>query len=114
MVNIREVFARNLRESRRKCGLTQANLAEKSNVSTHYVALIEMARNMPKLEVIERFAKVLNIEIFELFLEPHSKTPDINKMHQTIIEDIKDIVKEAVTEAFEKEKKKTKKTRKKT
>jgi transcriptional regulator with XRE-family HTH domain len=113
MVNIREVFARNLRENRRKSGLTQANLAEKSNVSTHYVALIEMARNLPKVEVIERFANILNIEIYELFLEPHSNTPDINKMHQTMIEDLKDIVKAAVTEAFEKERKKAKKTRKK-
>jgi transcriptional regulator with XRE-family HTH domain len=106
MVNIREVFARNLRESRRKCGLTQANLAEKSNVSTHYVALIEMARNIPKVEVIERFANVLNMEIYELFLEPHSNTSEINKLNPTIIDEIKDIVKEAVTEAFEKERKK--------
>jgi len=112
MVNIREVFAGNLRENRRKCGLTQANLAEKSNVSTHYIALIEMARNIPKVEVIERFAKVLNIEIYELFLVPNSHTSEMNKMHQTIIDDIKDIVKEAVKEAFEKEKKNQKKARK--
>lgn len=106
MVSIQEVFARNLRENRRKCGLTQAALAEKSNVSTHYVALIEMARNIPKVEVIERFAKVLNIEVYELFLVHHSKASELDEMHQTIIDDIKGIVKEAVTEAFEKERKK--------
>ena len=109
MAGIQEVFARNLRENRRKCGLTQANLAEKSNVSTHYVALIEMARNIPKMEVIERFAKVLNVEVYELFIMPDSYISEMNKMYQTIIDDMKDIVKEAVSEAFEKERKKQKK-----
>jgi len=112
MVNIREVFAKNLRENRRKCGLTQAKLAEKSSVSTHYVALIEMARNIPKVEIIERFARVLNIEIYELFLVPNSHASEMNKMHQVIIDDIKDIVTEAVAEAFEQEKKKQKRQRK--
>jgi transcriptional regulator with XRE-family HTH domain len=112
MSNIQEVFAKNLRENRRKRGLTQADLAEKANVSTHYVALIEIARNIPKVEVIERFARVLNIERYELFIEPRSHTTEIKKMHQTIVADIKDIVKEAVTEAFEKERKKQKKPRK--
>ena len=108
MGNIREVFARNLRESRRKRGLTQANLAEKTNVSTHYVALIEMARNIPKVDVIERFANALNVEIYELFLEPHSQAAEINETRQSIINDLKDIVEEAVTEAFAKERKKQK------
>ena len=112
MDTIQEVFARNLRENRRKCGLTQENLAEKSDVSTHYVALIEMARNIPKVEVIERFARALNIEVYELFLAPHFHTSEMNKMHQTIIDDIKDIVKEAVAEAFENERKQQKKPRK--
>ena len=37
MDNIRETFAKNLRENRRKNGLTQAQLAEKAEVSTHRV-----------------------------------------------------------------------------
>ena len=112
MVNIREIFATNLRENRRKCGLTQAKLAEKCNVSTHYVALIEMARNIPKVDIIERFAKILNIEIYQLFLTPNSYTHENNTLNQNIIDNIKEIVKEAVSEAFEKEKKTKKATKK--
>jgi DNA-binding XRE family transcriptional regulator len=44
MDNIKGVFARNFRENRRKCGLTQAQLAEKAEISTHYITLIELAR----------------------------------------------------------------------
>ena len=105
MDNIRETFAKNLRENRRKCGFTQAVLAEKADVSTHYIALIELARNLPKVEVIERIAKALDIEVFELFLVPNCQILEMKKMQQAIINDLKDIVKDSVEEAFEKEKK---------
>jgi len=107
-MNIRETFARNLRENRRKSGLTQAQLAEKAEVSTHYIALIELARNIPKVETIERFAKALNIEIYELFIVPLSPAMEMKKIKESIIADLKDIVKESVDEAFEQERKRQK------
>jgi len=103
MDNIREIFAKNLRANRRKCGLTQAQLAEKAQVSTHYIALIELARNIPKVETIERLAKVLNVEVYELFIVPLYPDMEMKKYHETIINDLKDIVKESVNEAFEQE-----------
>jgi transcriptional regulator with XRE-family HTH domain len=109
MDNIRETFARNLRENRRKCGLTQAQLAEKAKVSTHYIALIELARNIPKVETIERLARVLNVEIYELFIVPLSPAMEMKNIHEAIIAELKDIVKESVDEAFEQERKKQKK-----
>jgi transcriptional regulator with XRE-family HTH domain len=111
MDNIRETFARNLRENRRKCGLTQAQLAEKAEVSTHYIALIELARNIPKVETIERLAKSLNVEIYELFIVPLSPAMEMKNIHEAIIADLKDIVKESVDEAFEQERKKQEKRR---
>ena len=109
MDNIKETFARNLRENRRKCGLTQEQLAEKAEVSTHYIALIELARNIPKVETIERLANALNVEIYELFIVPLSSTIEMKKYHEAIISELKDIVKESVDEAFEQERKKQKK-----
>jgi transcriptional regulator with XRE-family HTH domain len=104
-MTIRETFARNLRENRRKSGLTQAQLAEKAEVSTHYIALIELARNIPKVETIERLAKALNIETYELFIAPLSPAMEMKKIKESIIADLKDIVKESVDEAFEQERK---------
>jgi transcriptional regulator with XRE-family HTH domain len=109
MDNIQETFARNLRENRRKCGLTQAQLAEKAEVSTHYIALIELARNIPKVQTIERLAKALNIEIYEFFIVPLSPAKEIKKLQESIIAELKDIVKESVDEAFEQERKRQKK-----
>jgi len=102
-VSIRETFAKNLRENRRKIGLTQAQLAEKAEISHHYLAMVELARNIPKVETIERLAKVLNVEFYELFIVPLSPAMEMKKYHETIINDLKDIVKESVNEAFEQE-----------
>ena len=113
MENIRETFARNLRENRRKCGFTQAQLAEKADISAHYVALIELSRNIPKVETIERLAKALNVEIYELFIVPHSPAMEIKKLKESIITELKDIVKESVDEAFEQERKKQRKLKNK-
>ncbi|MDR0497308.1 MAG: helix-turn-helix transcriptional regulator [Treponema sp.] len=109
MVNIKETFARNLRESRRKCGLTQEKLAEKAEVSTHYIAMIEISRYIPSVETIERLAKALNIEIYELFIVPLSPAMEMKQLHQAMIANLKDIVKKSVEEAFEQERKKRRK-----
>ena len=102
MTNIRDIFAKNLRESRRKCGFTQAKLAEKANISIHYLAMIELSRNFPKGDIIERLATVLEIEIYELFLVPQSPAVEIRKLYKTMIAEVENVVQESVEKAFEK------------
>ena len=106
MANVREIFARNLRKTRRKCGFSQEILAEKAEVSTHYISMIELARNFPKSEVIGRLANALNIEVHELFIVPRSPTDELEKLQQSIITVIKETVSESVAvsvkSAFEK------------
>jgi transcriptional regulator with XRE-family HTH domain len=108
-VNIQETFARNLRENRRKCGFTQVQLAEKADISTHYLAMVELARYIPRVEIIERLANALNIEIYELFIIPLSPAMELKKFQASLIADLRDVVKESVDEAFEQERKKQKK-----
>ena len=100
MANIRDIFAKNLREYRRKGGFTQAKLAEKANISTHYIAMIELAQNFPKADIIERLAMALNIEIYELFFIPPAATIEISELHKVITTELKEIVHEAVETAF--------------
>ncbi|MDR1909207.1 MAG: helix-turn-helix transcriptional regulator, partial [Spirochaetaceae bacterium] len=72
MAHLRETFAYNLKEKRRKGGFTQAQLAEKVDVSTHHIGMLEIARSFPALELVERIADALDIEIYELFIDPLS------------------------------------------
>ena len=69
MASLREVFVENLKKKRRFCGISQAKLAEMAEVSTHHIAMIEIGRNFPTTELIERIAKALKIEAYELFVD---------------------------------------------
>ncbi|MDR1867062.1 MAG: helix-turn-helix domain-containing protein [Treponema sp.] len=64
---MREILARNFKINRQKLGLTQEQLAEKADVSTHYIAMIETCNKYPKPEMLERLAKALAVEPHQLF-----------------------------------------------
>lgn len=100
MAELRKTLAYNLKKKRRKCGFTQAQLAEKVNVSTHHIAMIEIARNYPTLELAERIANVLDIEVYELFLEEPTPKDALKWLHDTLVGNIEKVVGEAVKEAI--------------
>jgi len=92
----RDIFARNLREKRRKCGFSQEKLAEKVNVSTHHIAMIELARNFPTSELIERIAKALNVKIYEMFMENNSGNEELGRLRLGIKADTKQLFDEFI------------------
>lgn len=96
MAQPRDIFAKNLRENRRKCGFSQEKLAEKVNVSTHHIAMIELARNFPTSELIERIASVLNIKIYELFVESSSVKKELEWLRHEIKGDMKQLFDEFI------------------
>ena len=103
MANLRDILANNLKENRKKCGLSQAKLSEKANVSTQYIAMIEISRKFPTPEVLERLAKALGIEAYELFqvkLTPVSPENAIEKLHDTLVLNIERVISEAVEKAI--------------
>jgi transcriptional regulator with XRE-family HTH domain len=96
MTNLREILAHNLKKKRKKCGLSQAKLAEMVNVSTHHIATIETARNYPTLDLVERMANALDIEIYELFINPLSPHEEMERLYQTTAKNIEQIVTNAI------------------
>jgi transcriptional regulator with XRE-family HTH domain len=108
MTGIREILARNFKVNRQKLGLTQEQLAEKAEVSTHYIAMIETCNKYPKPEMLERLAKALEVEPHRLFSV--SDTGDssrealdesLERLHQAIVTDMKQVVREAVKETLD-------------
>ena len=67
MASLRTKFGRNIKYLRKKAGLTQEELAEKSAISIDFLSLIERGINAPSFETIEKISKALNIEISQLF-----------------------------------------------
>jgi transcriptional regulator with XRE-family HTH domain len=89
MAGIREILAANLRENRRKSGLTQEKLAEKADVSTHYIAMIETCNKYPKPEMLERLARALSIEPHRFFSVPPTAEEALEGLRQSIIAEMK-------------------------
>ena len=100
MANIREIFVKNLKENRRKCGFSQEKLAEKAEISPHYLAMLELTHNFPTAEVLERLANALNIEVYELFVVSHSPKEELEKLRKDIISEIKQTIGENIEKAL--------------
>jgi len=100
LASLREIFVKNLKENRRKCGFSQEKLAEKAEISTHYLAMIELTHNFPTVEVIERLASALNIDAYEFFVISHSPKEELEKLRKDIISEIKQTIGENIEKAL--------------
>jgi transcriptional regulator with XRE-family HTH domain len=107
MRKIRDILAENLKKNRKLKGLTQRQLAVKTEVSSHYVAMVETCKTFPKPEMLEKFAKTLGIEPYQLFAVENDPNDPNDRLHKKIVNemklmvtDIRKVVKEAVKESL--------------
>ena len=98
--SLREILANNLKAFRHKCGISQSKLAEKAEISTQYIAMIELSRQFPTPEVLDRIAGALGIEAYELFTVPPSPENAMERLHDTLVSNIERVVSEAVEKAL--------------
>jgi len=106
MTNIRDILAGNLRENRRKCGFSQSKLAERAGISTQYIAMIELTKQFPTPEVLQRIAAALGIEAHELFSVPPSPESSMERLHKDIIREVREVIVEVLEKALENKRKK--------
>ena len=102
MRNIREILAKNMRENRQKLGITQAELAERAEISTNFVAMIELMHKFPSPEILEKIANALGIENAALFYSPSSEEDTFQKLQQVFLENIDRVIEGAVDKAIDK------------
>ena len=100
MMGIRQILALNLKKNRQKCGLTQEKLAEKAEISAHYLAMVEVAKKFPTPEMLDKLAQALDIETVQLF--DVSSTPEGALLHleQSIIYNIEHIVSNTIKQTL--------------
>ena len=98
--NIRDILAMNIKEYRRKNGLSQEKLAEKAGISTPFIAMIEISRKFPTPDVLDRIAGALNIKTWQLFAVTPAPEDAMERLHQSIVKDIEQVVAEAVRKAI--------------
>ena len=61
-MNIREIFAKNLRTARRQKGLSQEELAHRADLDRTYISSLERNVYNPTIDVVARLADALEIE----------------------------------------------------
>jgi len=86
VADLKEILAKNLKKHRQRLGITQPELAEKAGLSTHYLGMIEIARNFPTADVLERLAAALDIKPNELFSVSDSPEIAMEQLQQAIID----------------------------
>ena len=72
-MEIKKKIGKRIQELRQKNGLKQSELAEKVDIATKHQSCIETGKNYPSAELMEKYAKVLNINVSELLLIEHIK-----------------------------------------
>ena len=59
-------FGRNIQRIRKKAGLTQEALAEKTGLSTTYIGYIEIGQKRPILRTLNKIATALGVKVRDL------------------------------------------------
>ncbi len=60
-------LGKRIQKRRLAVGFTQETLAFKIGISRAYMGYIEQGRNTPSLEVLQKIAKTLSVQLSELF-----------------------------------------------
>lgn len=99
---LQEILAGNIRRIRKNLKLTQAELAEKAEISTGYMCDIERSRRWPSAENITRLAQILHVDPFQLLL-PTEDSPYFDR-HRTLAafsRELQDAFEKSSAEIFE-------------
>ena len=76
MDNIKVLLGQKIREIRKARNLTQEQLAEKIDIGTPNISYFETGKFSPSIETLEKIAKALNVEVYELYMFQPQKSID--------------------------------------
>lgn len=85
-MDIKQVVGKRIQQYRKQKGLTQEALAELIGIDTISLSKIETGRNYPTSENITKVARVLGVEVYELFVTDAIKTNE--ELLKEILSDI--------------------------
>jgi len=96
---IKDTLGGNIKILRARRGLSQANLAEKANISIPFLSNIERGIKYPQPDMLSRIVSALGVEVNELFAT-NLDTGKNKKLLKHLSEDMKENVNLAMTEVF--------------
>ena len=71
-MDIREILAVNLRKLRAARGISQEELAHRAEIDRTYISSLERSLYAASIDVLDKIAHVLNVEVSDLLKRPAS------------------------------------------
>ena len=87
------ILANNLKEERRRLGISQEKLAERCGLSTSFITDLENVRKFPSPETLEKLAEALEVKPYHLLME-ESESEILRRYREVVhlLEELKEIV----------------------
>ncbi|MCL1931473.1 MAG: helix-turn-helix domain-containing protein [Treponema sp.] len=98
--DLRTVLSGNIKLYRRNHGWSQADLAEKADISITFLSSIERCVKWPYPDTLVKIAKALKIEEFELFRRNNAKIDDNSILIDRLVTDISVSVKDSIEKTY--------------
>jgi len=98
--NLRTVLSKNIKLFRGNRGWSQADLAEKADISINFLSSIERCVKWPYPETIVKISKALKIEEYELFRQNKSLIDDSSAIIDRLVGDISLSVMETIEKTY--------------
>ena len=102
---IKTILGQNIKNLRSCRQYSQAELAEKADISIIYLSNIERGKKFPKPAILAQIADGLEVEVYEMFKLNHIPkiiTKDNNKLVNSLSKDITQRVIQAMETGFKK------------
>jgi len=101
---LRSILGKGIRFYRQQRQLSQANLAEKAEISVTFLSNIERGIKYPTSDTLSAIANVLEVEVFELYRHDHSPTEHRDMFERFKIDITKNVLEtlETVYKAYDK------------
>ena len=75
-MDIREILALNLRKLRQARGISQEELAHRAEIDRTYISALERSVYAASIDVLDRIARVLNVEASDLLKRPPANSDE--------------------------------------
>jgi len=98
---IKAILGKNIKFLRYRKEYSQADLAEKADISITFLSNIERGLKFPKPDIMAKIAESLEVELYELFktdIVPDNNKTLINNLSKDVIKKINQSVKEVFTQ----------------
>jgi len=97
---LRNILSNNIKQYRRNHGWSQADLAEKADISITFLSSIERCVKWPYPDTLVKIAKALKIDEFELFRRNNAIIDDTSVLIDRLVTDISVSVRDSIEKTY--------------